>query len=203
MAPPKFPDEPPSEPPYLNATASWHLGDAWFLFSNIIENCGYPTAKFIFEKCIKDADELEALHEKVKSERTAHALAPAVELPPIAEIDAMNREQICRWYARFSKTDQAYDERSHRLLNRYLSFEGQPKDFKSNVTPIKRKGANTHKPPGAELPALFAAEKARNTRLGNEQIAEIILKKHGPKYGKSVESIVRTERGWRKKNRKI
>jgi hypothetical protein len=203
MSPPKFPDEPPSDPPFLNRTANWLLGDASFLFANIIESCGYATAKFIFEKCIKEAAEIEAQRERARGKQAARYLAPLLELPPIAEIDVMDREQVCRWYRRFARTDQAYDERSRRLLDRYLSFGGQPNDFNSNLPPIKPKGARNHKAPGAELPALFAAERNRNTRLSNPQIAEIIVKKHGTKYGKNAEAVERTERNWRNKNRKI
>ena len=203
MPPPKLPNEPDKDPPYLNATASWYSGDAWFLFANIIEACGYPTAKFIFEKCLTEAAEIEAQREKVRGKQAARYLAALLELPPSAEIDVMDREQVCRWYTRFARTDHAYDDRSRRLLDRYLSFGGQSKEFNPNLPPIKRKGAKTHKARGSELPALFVAERTRNARLSNAQIAALIVQKHGTKYGKNAEAVERTERIWRNKNRKI
>ena len=204
MAPPKFPNEPPSEPPYLNATASWYTGDAWFLFANMIESCGYPTAKFIFEQCIKEGADIIAKREKSRNKRAARANAPYLELPSIAQIDAMSRDQICRWYERFARIDQAYDERAARLLARYISFRGPAKGFKRNVPPIKPKGARRRGAPrAAELPAMFEALKMKHPTFSKADMAEAVFKQHGSIYGKSAEAVERAERNQRKKNRKV
>jgi hypothetical protein len=193
--------------PGLDPTASWYAGDAWYLFASMIESCGYPTAKFIFEKCIKEGAEIEAKKEKRAATVQRRATAAPIELPTIEEIDAADRHQISVWWKQLSDTDQDFsaDEKLviHHLAGRYKEFGGYTADFNPHRPPIKRKGARARSAVNAKLPAMFAAEKARNSRLGRERIAEIVIERHGTKHGRTVETVMRNERNWRKKNRKV
>jgi hypothetical protein len=200
--------EPPSEPPYLNPTASWYAGDAWYLFAIIIEKCGLETAKFIFEKCIKEGTEIEAASAKRAAATQRRATAAPMKIPTIKEIKAADRDRICMWYARLLTTDQhlsLQEKKSVALLTkRYIEFGGFPADFVPRLPPIKKKGATRKvRPAAAELPALFTALKIEHPRLNNPRIAELIVERYGKKYGKSVEAVERAEREWRKKNRKV
>jgi hypothetical protein len=200
--------EPPSEPPYLNPTASWYVGDARYLFAIMIEKCGYPTAKFIFEKCIKEGAEIEAANAKRSANAQQRPDAAPMKIPTIQEIDAADRNRICMWYARLLTTDQRFSNREKeavdRLAKRYIEFGGFPAGFKPKLPPIKKKGATRKvRPAAAELPALFEALKIEHPRLNNPRIAQLVVERYGKKYGKSVEAVERAEREWRKKNRKV
>jgi hypothetical protein len=217
MPPPNFPNEPPSEPPYLNPTASWYAGDAWYLFAIVIAKCGYPTAKFIFEKCIKEGAEIEAAKEKRTAAAQRRATAAPMKIPTIKEIDSADRERVCIWYTRWLETEQHLSAQEQKavahLTKRYIQFGGFPADFVPRLPPIKRKGARTRNAPGAELPAMFdktnpqssfSIEKAkRNGRFGKEQFAELLASRPDKKYGPTAEAVLRNERNWRKKKQKV
>lgn len=196
--------KPAKDSPGLDPTASWLFGDAQFLFEKIRQFCGLPIANFIFKECIKRGNEMQADREKAQSKKEVRERAPLLELPTKAKQDAMNREEICRWWARFANTDQAYDERAHHLFRRYLAFGGQPEGFNPNLPPIKKKGARRRNAPkAAELPAMFDALKMKHPSFNKPRIAEIIAEQTGTIYAKSAGAIERAERKWRKKNRKV
>lgn len=206
MPAPTFPGEPPSEPPYLNPSAHWYLGDASFLFQEIVERCGIATAKFLFQECIRVAEEQEqqaAAITKADAAQQARALAKLPTLPQIATAD---REQICRWWARLPTRMLTENEKEivGALAQRYVDVRGYPKGFDpTRLPPIKKKGAKARKPRGAELPAMFDALKLAHPKFSKPRIAERIFKQHGRIYGKNPETIARNESNWRKKIRKV
>jgi hypothetical protein len=133
----------PSVQPGLDPTASWYLGDAWYLFSVMMEKCGYPTAKIIFEKCIKDGAEIEAARAKRAAEVQRRASAAPMKIPTIREINGADRDRICIWYARLLTTEQHFNAREqkgvNRLQQRYIQFGGFPVDFAPKLPPIPSK----------------------------------------------------------------
>jgi len=198
------------------------MGDARYLFANMVDSCGYSIAKHIFQKCINEGAEIEAKKEKRVATAQRRATAAPIKLPTIEEIDAAaataDRHQISIWWARLSDTDQqdfSADEKLiiHHLAGRYKEFGGYTADFNPNLPPIKRKGARNRNAPGAELPAMFdktnpqsafSIEKAkRNGSLGKEQFAELLASRPDKKYGPTAEAVLRNERNWRKKNGKF
>jgi hypothetical protein len=193
--------EPPSEPPYLNPTASWYLGDAWDLFHDIVQRCGLPTAKFLFEQCIKEASRQEELRAKIDREKAARAKRTPIKLPTLKQIDAADHRQICRWWDLLQGQELKSSEKKviGRLAARYKDFGGYPEGYiEGKLPPIKKKGATRKvRPAAAELPALFTALKIEHPRLSNPRIAEIVVERFGRKYGKNVEAVIRNERNWR------
>jgi hypothetical protein len=113
---PESPHEPPSEPPYLNTTASWYSGDAWFLFQEIVERCGLPTAKFIFEKCISVAEEHDSRSAALAKAKAARRERAPIKLPTAEQIAIADRHKICIWWARLRGTDQKFNAREKRLI---------------------------------------------------------------------------------------
>jgi hypothetical protein len=212
MPPPDFPNEPPSEPPYLNRTASWYAGDAWYLFASIMGKCGFETAKFIFEKCIKEGAEIEAANAKRSANAQQRAGAAPMKIPTVQEIDAADRERICMWYARLLTTDQHFSNREReavdRLTKRYIEFGGFPAGFKPRLPPIKKKGAVKRDAANAALPAMFDAtnprsafsiEKAkRGGDLTKRDFAGLLVKSD-KKFGKDVDSLLANLRYHRSK----
>jgi hypothetical protein len=141
----EIPDEPPSDPPYLNSTASWYSGDAWFLFQEIVQRCGLPSARFIFEKCIAVADEQESRAAAIAKTKAARRSRPPIPLPTAEQIAKADRRQICIWWARLRGTDQKFNAREKRLIAelraRYLDVGGYPAGFNENhqLPPIPKK----------------------------------------------------------------
>jgi hypothetical protein len=125
--------KPPKDSPGLNPTPSRYMSDAWYLFASMIEGCDYPTAKFIFEKCIKEGAEVQAANAKRSADAQRRAAAKPMKLPTITQIDAAARHQICVWWARLGATDQAFSEGEkriiHHLAGRYVEVGGYTKDF--------------------------------------------------------------------------
>jgi hypothetical protein len=199
MPPPIIPNERPSEPPYLNPTASWYTGDAWFLFANIIDSCGYPTAKFIFEKCIKEGAEIEAAKAKRVANAQRRAAAAPMKIPTIAQIDAAGHSQICIWWERLRSTEQKFDSASEkesvdRIQARYIEFGGYPKDYtEGKLPPIPQKRNHDD----AALVAMFDRSNpqspysiAREKRGGKLKTAEFAASLV-PEFGTSAGHIMR------------
>lgn len=144
MPPANFPNEPPSEPPFLNPTASWYLGDARILFEMICRNCDLPTAKFIFQRCVEEAVDQEEAQAAANKHRESRLHRPPIRLPSTKQIDAADRHQICVWWARLRGTDQAFSESEkiiiHHLAGRYVDLGGYTKDFdETKLPPIPQK----------------------------------------------------------------
>ena len=116
--------KPAKDSPGLNPTASWYAGDAWYLFAIMIEKCGYPTAKFIFEKCIKKGAEVEAANAKRLADAQRRAGTPPMKLPTRRKIDAADRHQICVWWARLRATDQAFSESEKKIIRNSPGIAG-------------------------------------------------------------------------------
>jgi hypothetical protein len=206
-------DKPQKDSPGLDPTASRYLSDARYLFANMIESCGYPIAKHIFQKCIKEGAEIEAKKEKRVVTAQRRAKAPPIDLPPIAKQNAMSREDVCKWWIRFADTEQPYDERARHLWSLYQAFGGQPEGFNPHLPPIKRKGAKTRNAVNAQLPAMFDEtnpesdfsiwKAKRNGRGTKEQFADLQASRPGKKHGPTADAVLHNERNWRKKKRKV
>jgi hypothetical protein len=204
MRPPIIPNEPPSEPPYLNSTASWYSGDAWFLFEEIHQRCGLPTATHIFQKCIDVAAQQEEENAAIERRKRVRKERAPFKLPTISQIDSADRRQICLWWARLRGTDQRFSASEkkiiRRLAERYQEVDGYPKDFdETALPPTKKKGARKRNAPNAQLPAMFDAnnpdspfsiEKARRGgKMTEREFAEVLVASNGP-YGKSVDGLI-------------
>jgi hypothetical protein len=183
--------------PGLDPTASWYSGDAWYLFSIMIEKCGYATARVIFEKCIRDGAEIEAARAKRAAEAQRRAAAAPMKIPTIKQINGADRDRICIWYARLLTTEQHLNAREQkaveRLTKRYISFGGFPADFDRKLPPIPKK--RNHE--DAVLIDMFdrsnpqsAYSIARTEHGGKLKVAEFAASLV-PKFGTSAEHIMR------------
>jgi hypothetical protein len=157
LLPPEFPGEPPSEPPSLNPTANWYSQDAWNLFAEIAQRCGLPTAKYLFQSCITEADNQERAivgRDRAKAAQRARELT---KLPTAEQVASADRQKICNWYARLPSRKFRARERPivDAIFKRYIAFGGYPVDFKENLPPIKKRGAVKRNAANAELMALF------------------------------------------------
>jgi hypothetical protein len=203
VVPPIIEGEPRSEARYLNATAHWYSGDAWFLFEEIIQRCGLPTAKFIFQKCVSVAEEQENQAAAVAKARVAQCARELIRFPTAEEIAAADRGQISRWWARLP--DRKYDAQETRLYDllrqRYVELGGYTKDFKPNqLPPIKKHGSVKRNAPNRDLPALFDSMKAKSGgKLTQIEFAEFLISKYGARYGKDVENVIANWKYWRRK----
>jgi hypothetical protein len=203
--------------PGLDATASWYSSDAWSLFQTICAQCGLTAATTIFKKCVAMGAEDAATEQKRERAALARARQAPLKLPTLAEINAADRERICVWWARLLAADQKFTAKENRIIARlgarYFKFGGQPAGFKAKIPPTKRKGAIKRDAVNAALPAMFdttnpqssfSIEKAkRNGRLTKEQFAELLASRADKKYGPTAEAVLRNERNWRKKKRKV
>jgi hypothetical protein len=190
VAPPNIPNEPPSDPPYLNPTANWFSGDAWFLFQEIVQRCGLPTAKFIFQKCINVADEKEDQARALEKAKAARRDRAPIKLPTIEQIDAADRHQISVWWARLRGTDQDFSADQERkiqhLAGRYREVDGYTKDFDETKLPPIPKERNQA---DAALLAMFdrsdpqsaysIACKKHGSELNIEEFAATLVPTHG------------------------
>jgi hypothetical protein len=207
MRPPEIPDEPPSEPPYLNSTANWYLQPAWDLFAEIYQRCGAATAKFIFNRCIEEAEKQEREEGTKISATLSRRARELTELPTLDEVRAADRRQIVRWYAFWP--DRKYKGKEKKitqlLQQRYVELGGHPEGFDPlKLPPIKRRGSVKHNAPNAELRALFdesdpdsafSREKAkRGGHLKKSEFATTLV----PKYGATADHVLANLRYWRK-----
>jgi hypothetical protein len=209
VVPPIIKGEPFSEPPSLNPTASWYSGDAWILFEEIARRCGPRTAKWIFQHCIRIAEEQQssqaAAITRAKAARRARELT---KLPTAEQIAAADRKQISNWWARLP--DRKYNAREKRLYDllrrRYVEVGGYGKDFKPNqLPPIKKLGSVKRNAPNRVLPALFdsanpqssfSVEKAkRGGKLTQTEFAKTLV----PIHGHTAEHVLANLRYWRAK----
>jgi hypothetical protein len=191
VVPPEIDGEPPCEPPHLNTTASHYLGDAWLLFAEVASRCGVATARFIFQKCISEAEKQEDRALGIQKKKAAQKARSLTTLPTAEQIAAADRKQISNWWARLP--DRKITEREKPLyallLKRYIEFGGYTKDFNPNLPPLKKHGAVTRHAPNRELPALFdsknpnsafSIEKAkRGGNLTQIEFAETLVPRHG------------------------
>jgi hypothetical protein len=186
--------------PGLDPSASWYAGDARYLFAIMIEKCGYPIAKVIFEKCIKEGAEIEAAKKKRAAKTQQRASAAPMKIPTPKEIDAADRERICMWYARLLATDQHLNAREKnavaRLTKRYIEFGGYPAGFKANLPPLKKKGAVKRDAVNAALPAMFDDRNPRSPFSMEKKRGGGKLTKHEyaasliPKFGATAEHVL-------------
>jgi hypothetical protein len=187
----------PSVQPGLDPTASWYSGDAWYLFSIMIEKCGYPTAKVIFEKCIRDGAEIETARAKRAAEVQRRAAAAPMKIPTIKQIDSADRDRVCIWYARLLTTEQHLNAREQkavdRLTERYIEFGGFPTDFAPKLPPIPTKRNHSDE----VLVEMFdrsnpesAYSIERTKRAGKLKVAEFAASLV-PEYGASAQHILR------------
>jgi hypothetical protein len=183
--------------PGLDPTASWYSGDAWYLFAIMIEKCGYPTAKHIFETCIEKGAEIETAKAKRAATARQRASAAPMKIPTLKEIDAADRERICIWYARLLTADQHLSSRQKsavaRLTQRYIEFGGFPTDFVAKLPPIPKKRSHRD----AVLIGMFdrsnpksAYSVERKRRGGKLKVVEFAASLV-PEYGSSAEHIMR------------
>lgn len=197
-SPPRIQDEPPSEPPHLNATASWYSGDAWFLFQEIVHRCDLPTARFIFRKCIAVADEQESRATALAKAKEARLGRGPIQLPTAKQISGADRHRICVWWARLRGTDQHFSVREKKIIgllaDRYKEVGGYPKDFdETKLPPIPQKRNHAD----AVLIAMFdrsdaksaysIERKKRGGRLKASEFAATLV----PTYGASADHILR------------
>jgi len=208
IVPPIIRGEPCSEPPDLNPTASWYSGDAWLLFGEIARRCGLLTAKWIFQNCIRVAEEQERQTAATTKAKAAQRTRELTKLPTAEQIAAADRKQISKWWARLP--DRKFNAREKRLydllLRRYVEVGGYDKDFKPNqLPPIKKVGSVKHNAPNRDLVALFdsanpqsafSVEKAnRGGKLTQTEFATTLI----PTYGHDVENVLANLRYWRAK----
>jgi len=196
--PPLIENEPPSDPPGLDATASWYVGDAWLLFREIYQRCGLSTAKFIFKKCISVAEqEIRAL--AIDTAKAAKRTRELNKLPTEEEIVGADRKKICNWWARLPTRKLTTKEKGivAILSQRYIEVGGYPADFDpARLPPIKKRGSVKHNAVNAGLPKLFDAnnpssafsvEKAkRGGKLTMTEFAATLV----PAYGFDADHVL-------------
>jgi hypothetical protein len=183
--------------PGLDPTASWYSGDAWYLFAIIMEKCGYPTAKLIFETCVKEGAAIEEANVKRASEVEKRAAAAPMKIPTIKQIDAADRDRICLWYSRLLTTSQSFTPKERkavdRLQQRYIQLGGFPAAWSPKLPPIPAKRNHSD---GVLLSmfdrndpnSAFSLERARRSgMLTNAEYAASLV----PQYGASGAHILR------------
>ena len=190
VVPPKVKDEPASEPPYLNPTANWYSGDAWFLFVEIAQRCGLPTAKFIFQKCVEVADEQENQAKAIQKAKAVRRDRAPIKLPTMEQIRAADRQQVSIWWARLRGTDQKFGNRDKPIIaalaERYKALDGYTRDFNENLPPIKKRGSKMRNSPNAELPRLFEEAKAVHGEDFSKAAFSVM---HANRIGESPENV--------------
>ena len=194
----KIPDEPPSDPSYLNSTANWYSGDAWFLFEEIRLRCGLPTAAFIFQKCIQVGAQQDAAKVALERRKRSRQERAPFKVPTASEIEAADRHQICIWWARLRLTDQRFSAGEKKIIRllagRYKDVDGYPKDFdETKLPPIPQKRNHGD----AALVAMFdrsdaksaysIERKKRGGKLTKSEFAATLV----PAYGTSADHILR------------
>jgi hypothetical protein len=177
------------------------LGRARILFKTISGELGVPSAKLIFQMCAREAVESCATEDKPPRREQ-------MKLPTIAQIDAASHARIYTWWERLRHTDQQFNNSEKKIISRlaarYVAIDGYPAGYvEGKLPPIKKRGAVKRDAVNAALPALFNALKIEHPRLSNLRIAEIVVERYGKRHGKNAEAVERTERNWRKKNRKV
>jgi hypothetical protein len=225
IVPPIIKGEPSSEPPdlnptmswlnstaswWLNPTASWYLGDMRLRFEEIARRCGPSTAIWIFQKCIRDAEEQQSSQAAAIREKAAQRTRELTKWPTAEQIAAANRKQISIWWARLP--DRKFNAREKRLydllLQRLIEVDGYPEDFKPNqLPPIKKPGSVKRNAPSSVLPALFnsanpqsafSVEKAkRGGKLTRTEFATTLV----PAHGHDAEHVLARNRYWRRHRR--
>ena len=198
--PPIIKGEPSSEPPdlnpieswlnptaswWLNPTASWYLGYMRLRFEEIARRCGPKTATWIFQKCIRDAEEQQNEAAARTREKAAQRGRELPKWPTAEQIAAANRKQISIWWARLpNRKFNAREKRlSDLLLQRLIEVRGYAEDFKpKQLPPIKKPGSISRNAPSRKLPALFGPtiRKARS-RLRRQTEAESLPRPSLPK----------------------
>jgi hypothetical protein len=107
------------------------------LFDRITKRHGLPTAKILFERCIKLAkeptfeEEQKRDAEKHANKRKAQAARALSKLPTLEQIAAANRNRICNWWYQWPDRKLKKQEREiyNALLRRYIEVKGYPEDF--------------------------------------------------------------------------
>jgi hypothetical protein len=198
--------EPPSNPPFLNPTASACMSDAWYLFVNMVEKCDYSTAAWIFKKCIEQGADIEEARAKRTASAEKRAAAAPFKPPTITEIDAADRHQVCVWWERLRSTEQKFEDANvlksiGRIQARYIEFGGYPAGYtEGKLPPIKKKGAIKRVAPNAALPALFdptnpesafSIERAkRGGHLTQLEFAKHLVAGGDPQFGTDAKSLL-------------
>jgi hypothetical protein len=199
LSPAPIKDEPLSDPPYLNPTASWYSGDAWSLFCEIYQRCGLSTAKFIFQECISVADKQEGQAAAIDKAKSAQRMRELTKLPTPEEIVVADRKKICNWWARLPIRKLTAEEKRivAILCRRYIEVGGYPKDFDpAKLPPIKKRGSVNRNAINAALPKLFdennpssafSVEKAkRGGKLAMKDFAATLV----PTYGYDADHVL-------------
>ena len=212
--PPIIKGEPSSEPPdlnpieswlnptaswWLNPTASWYLGYMRLRFEEIARRCGPKTATWIFQKCIRDAEEQQSQAAARTREKAAQRGRELPKWPTAEQIAAADRKQISIWWARLpNRKFNAREKRlSDLLLQRLIEVRGYAEDFKpKQLPPIKKPGSISRNAPSRKLPALFgpddpqsafSIEKAnRGGKLTKTEFAKTLV----PIYGHDAENVL-------------
>jgi hypothetical protein len=180
--------------------AAIEIGEA--CFARLCRDFGEPTARLVMKRCHDFAEAPEPTAPPAPMSRQT------VVLPSADKIRAMTYRKVCQWWRRIQDNAQVFEgdqrESLKVLATRYADGKGYQGRIPPLPPPLKKKGASRRiTPKGAELPAMFDALKLKHPTFSKTRIAEIIAKQRGTTYGKSAEAIERTERTWRKKNRKI
>jgi hypothetical protein len=168
---------------------------AQVLFDRIAKRHGMPTAKLLFERCIRLAkdpsiqeEQKKRAAEKVEAKASQRARA-LTKLPSLDQIAAADRNQICDWYYRWP--DRGLEKKEQDvygvLLQRYVKMGGYPENFNPNrLTPTKKRGAIMRSSRNAELPVIFEREKAR---LGENFSKPAFYREHTDRFGPTPEDV--------------
>jgi hypothetical protein len=141
------------------------------LFDRIVKRHGAPTAKLVFERCIKLArepsqDEEQEQRRSAKAiQREAQEARAMTTLPTAEQIASADRRKVCVWWYRLpARKLSAEEEKLADLLwRRYVEVGGYPSDFDpQTLPPTKKLGSTMRNSPNAELPKLFEQEKAKH-----------------------------------------
>jgi hypothetical protein len=203
--------EPPSDPPFLNATAHVMAVEVQLLFQKARDTCGIETAIFLFNRLAKAG--------RVPTpSKDGWSTLP---YPTAEKVDAADRRQICLWYSKLcAPKDKNEKSIFARIQQRYLKFGGATQAIRNDISamkpppPKKRKGPHNSKREllvRSDLLVIFDESDpeswwslAKQGRLGREDPRP--LTKHEfaktlvPAYGGSAEHILRKLKYLRTKN---
>jgi len=170
------------------------------LFERITKRLGLPTAKLLFERCIKLAkepsieEEQEQRADALDTAKDKHRARAKNELPTNEEIDAAfaakDRKRMSTmwhrvpWGRKFSiKEKQIIDH----LWRRYANLDGDTVDFNPDeLTPTKKRGSTMRNSPNAELPRLYEEAKERH---GQDLSPTAFARIHADQTGDTAENV--------------